>query len=218
MGKFGSGRLASKKRIVVEDCFNIDVNKLYKLGGIGVVRSYELVWKNPQSQEVITEMMINSDIDSLILIYKAINQVGNDKVEIKLLIKIEWVKAYLGGSRPYFICPDCKRRASKLYRPTDSQRFLCRHCWSLTYQSRIDSNDNLAVALNKINRLKKKLKWGCGAEDVTTESSPLPTRPKGQHKRTYQKIIEQIAETEEAAKNIMMDIYKNLTGEGVDGN
>jgi hypothetical protein len=42
---------------------------------------------------------------------------------------------YFGGERFWFICPDCHRRVSILYRPRYSSFFLCRHCHDLTYQS-----------------------------------------------------------------------------------
>ena len=43
-------------------------------------------------------------------------------------------KCNFGGTRPWFICPNCKCRVGKLYRKPFSMAFLCRHCQNLTYQ------------------------------------------------------------------------------------
>lgn len=216
MGGFGSGRSCIKK-ILVEDCFQINIDKLYRLGGIGVKHDYILKWQHPRNREVFSEIRVKADNNSLILSYEAVIKATQERLGIQTLIEIEWTNPPLGGRRPWFICPECNKRIGKLYKPNNEHFFWCRLCWDLTYQSRMDGNDSISVALNKINRLKKKLRWNCGDEEVATEYSPLPPRPKGQHKKTYQKIIEQIIKTEEVAKNAMIDIYKKLTGEGVDG-
>ena len=43
---------------------------------------------------------------------------------------------YFGGSRYWFLCPDCDKRAGVLYRPWYAQTYLCRGCHNLTYTLR----------------------------------------------------------------------------------
>ena len=212
MGGFGSGRSGIKKKILVEECFQININNLYRLGGIGVKHEYILKWQHPRNREVFSEIRAKADNNSLILSYEAVIKETQERVGIQTLIEIEWTIPPFGGRRPWFICPKCNKRMGKLYKPENEHFFWCRHCWDLTYQSKKDSNDSVAVALNKINRLKKKLRWDCGAEEAATEYSSFPVRPKGQHNRTYQKIIEQIFEAEDLARDAMVSTYNKLTG------
>lgn len=41
----------------------------------------------------------------------------------------------LGGTRAWFACPTCNRRAGCLYSPDPGQPFACRKCWRLLYSS-----------------------------------------------------------------------------------
>jgi hypothetical protein len=50
-------------------------------------------------------------------------------------IEIEETPANLGGSRRWFRCPRCDRRAFKLYEPPRSRLILCRVCHDLSYES-----------------------------------------------------------------------------------
>lgn len=40
-----------------------------------------------------------------------------------------------GGIRWWFLCPKCRRRVSRLYKPSAVYCFFCRHCHNLTYES-----------------------------------------------------------------------------------
>ena len=42
----------------------------------------------------------------------------------------------LGGFRYWFLCPNCGRRAGKLYRKILGEMYICRICNNLTYESR----------------------------------------------------------------------------------
>lgn len=55
--------------------------------------------------------------------------------DIELTIPLEYTPANLGGERPWFSCPDCGTRRAKLYKPPAHDRFLCRECHDLLYDS-----------------------------------------------------------------------------------
>ena len=38
-----------------------------------------------------------------------------------------------GGTRSWFICPRCKKRAGTLYKPPTKDELLCRKCHNLSY-------------------------------------------------------------------------------------
>ncbi len=60
----------------------------------------------------------------------------------------------LGGTRYWFICPECFKRVGGLYLAPGERYFKCRKCNNLTYHSR---NRCLMAALGHTSRQKEKL-------------------------------------------------------------
>ena len=50
-----------------------------------------------------------------------------------LYLRLAWTPCNYGGSRPWFLCPGCDRRAAILY--VEGGRLLCRPCLGLSYPS-----------------------------------------------------------------------------------
>ena len=44
-------------------------------------------------------------------------------------------KPNFGGTRWWFLCPQCGRRVLLLHQPSNAKDFFCRHCHELTYES-----------------------------------------------------------------------------------
>jgi Zn-finger protein len=65
---------------------------------------------------------------------------------------IEWTPCHYGGLRPWFNCPNCGRRARKLY---GGRQFACRKCWGFHYDSQYDE---LGGTANRINRIRERLR------------------------------------------------------------
>jgi hypothetical protein len=97
---------------------------------------------------------------------------------------IVWMPCRFGGARPFFVCPGlvngivCGRRVAKLYGA--GTYFLCRECYRLAYASQ--RKDRYVRALRRANNIRMRL----GGEPST--ASALPVRPKGMHRRTYDRL------------------------------
>ncbi len=83
-------------------------------------------------------------------------------------LPVTW-ESYSLGLRCWFVCPACERRQLKLYWYQDS--WACRKCHRLVYRSQW---------LSKWQRLKKR--------ESELFHKVTRGRPKGQHRRTYQKL------------------------------
>jgi hypothetical protein len=83
----------------------------------------------------------------------------------------------------------CGRKVGKLYR--SGRLFACRHCYHLGYQSQLERRPFLR--LHRANKLRRKLGRRSG------QSSPLPEKPKGMHRVTYQRVLDDIFRLECAA-------------------
>jgi hypothetical protein len=93
-------------------------------------------------------------------------------------ILVIWSGCDLGGSRPWFQCPFCKRRVGKLYKVALS--CACRQCCDLRYASQ----RRRGKSQRYLQALKLRLRLG----GVASILEPFPDRPRGMHKRTYAKL------------------------------
>ena len=124
------------RKLTVEECLCLDVNMLVKDGFIqlGYRESGVLIWTNQILKIDLAKCDIEADSvdtdDSCInLDYQtgAGNHINED------IFLIATVPNY-GGIRWWFECPDCGRKAVKLYMG-HKPYFKCRKCLNLTYNS-----------------------------------------------------------------------------------
>lgn len=63
-------------------------------------------------------------------------------------IRLTKTPCQLGGNRDWFLCPSCDKRMAILYQR--SNRFACRHCQQISYQSQsLSPDDRLAQQFHK---------------------------------------------------------------------
>ena len=94
-------------------------------------------------------------------------------------IAIERAPCRFGGSRPWFLCPECGRRCGALYRGRGG--FYCRDCAGLNYPSTRETPDTRAV--HKADRIRARLGWPAG---IAFGHGP---KPKGMHWRTFWRLV-----------------------------
>lgn len=96
------------------------------------------------------------------------------------VIQLAWTPCHFGGSRVWFVCPQCDRRVAVIYTIRD---LCCRHCYDLKYASQNMSEYDRGILL--INQLRKRLGWpaGFGRGEFG--------RPKNMHWKTYVRLRRQ---------------------------
>ena len=92
-------------------------------------------------------------------------------------ISLDWTRCHYGGERPWFLCPDCSRRAAILYA---GPHYACRRCHGLYYECQRTRGRWSAVV--RLQRLRERL----GGSGNLTE--PFPQRPRYMHRRTYERL------------------------------
>jgi hypothetical protein len=95
-------------------------------------------------------------------------------------IFLQWTPCPLGGQRPWFLCPTCRRRCAKLY--IGEGQSLCRKCRGLSYDSQRENRQ--ARSERRINKIRTKL----GAEGGFFLD--FPPKPSGMHMDTYWRLWE----------------------------
>jgi hypothetical protein len=94
-------------------------------------------------------------------------------------IRVSWTKVYLGGERPWMHCPHCERRVARLHRGLGG--YFCRECIGMpAYASQRLS------AQGRAHYRACKLRLRLDGEAQL--SKPFPQRPRGMHRRTYQRL------------------------------
>jgi hypothetical protein len=111
-------------------------------------------------------------------------------------VSIEYSPCHFGGRRPWFICPDCEKRKTVLFR---ARYFRCATCLGLTYATLNESKADRPF--NRLIRLRRKLG---GSESIY---DPFPPKPKGMGRKKYATLDEQyqrnfLAYTAETTKTL----------------
>jgi hypothetical protein len=89
-------------------------------------------------------------------------------------------RCHFGGTRAWFRCGRCGRRAAVLYLAIGFG-FACRRCLGLTYRSQSETVANRAIS--KARKLRVRLGGGPSLLD------PLPDKPPRMHRRTYYRLL-----------------------------
>jgi hypothetical protein len=190
MGGFGSTRWGwTSTKGTVEGARPLEINLLNKAGCLrpGCWGG----WQWMRDGERVAEIHFRAEKHRLLLSYR-IRSNGGEWQDVKQPTPVVWVPCPFGGERPYFVCPGivngiaCRRRVSKLY--CGGTYFLCRHCHRLAYASQRE--DRYDRALRRANNVRKRLGGEPGLASV------FPERPKGMHRRTYERLQSEMEKAE----------------------
>jgi hypothetical protein len=95
----------------------------------------------------------------------------------------------------------CRRRVIKLHGP--GRYFLCRYCYRLAHVSQSESRWDRA--LRRANKIRQRL----GGEPGM--AATFPKKPKGMHRRTYDRLQENVYEAEMVANERLAFVVARLT-------
>jgi hypothetical protein len=133
----------------VERCVCLDLGYLSKMKALqaGVRRAGTLYWPAGATRE--TPAQIHWMLDTTTpqpwvqLRYFALKEGEVAAIEtLRYRVRLLQTPQHYGGVRWWFCCPlgvdgkPCTRRVRQLYLPPGERYFGCRHCYSLTYESR----------------------------------------------------------------------------------
>jgi len=136
MGGFGSGRIKSRERDLIQHCDSLDVSIIYRWG--------EVLFP-------VYAFIEQKDGKAYLCIDYRISWMG-PRMNYTDRFELEYTHPGFGGKRYWIVCNQCGKRVGKLYRPNSEYYFRCRICHDLMYISQ-ESNiyDGL---LKKISRVK----------------------------------------------------------------
>jgi len=185
MGGFGSGRLSGRGRTKVESCHTIDASELNRVGLLKEGSSGLLRWTRHGVKA--GSINLRFEADRLHLCYRVGNRGGD--CEVAEIVSIVHLPCHLGGTRPFFLCPRCGRRVTKLH--GGGRYFWCRHCYALSYSSQNEASRGRAI--RRASKIRQRLG---GSPSVI---APFPERPRGMWRRTYERLRDRAFEAEAEA-------------------
>jgi hypothetical protein len=158
----------------VETIRKIDVNALHRKGCFADSRrEFPITWSiDGRTTDVV---IASSDRWDMELKYHT----DNRNEPVRVTIPITWTKCHLGGSRPWFKC-NCGRRVGTLFE--FHQFYVCRTCHGLIYEAQRFSRKRRKQTSFPGFRIRERLGGRPNLLD------PFPTKPKGQHRRTYNRL------------------------------
>jgi len=106
---------------------------------------------------------------------------GGQWQDVEQQLMIDWTACTYGGHRPWLLCPACSQRVAILY--CGLAGFYCRKCLRLVYQSQRESSGGRGLIAAQAIRQRLG-----GSANMTV---PFPSKPRGMHWRTYQRMRRQ---------------------------
>jgi len=175
MGGIGSGRHRNFAGSTTTDDYRwIDIRAWKREGLITAGNLFRWQWL--KNDEPVASIIVFVEERRVRLVYRARNRRSDDWSDFDYPVLLDWTQCHLGGHRPWFRCPGagCGRRVALLY---GGQRFLCRHCHGLAYESQRETQHDRAI--RKAGRIRRKLGWEPGIVNGRG------LKPKGMHWRTF---------------------------------
>jgi hypothetical protein len=105
---------------------------------------------------------------------------GEEWISVDEVVPFLEMPLHLGGKRLWFACPSCQRKCRILY---GGSLFRCRRCHGLKYETQYEPA--FARAATRALKIRERLGSAGGIDDG------FPKRPKGMHRRTYERLREQ---------------------------
>ena len=180
---------------------SLDINELKRGGFLEPESLAGLAWFDADGDETASLLIAAESRQRILLVYRLTSEyVGDivfdaeDREGLERLgdswliypVAITWTPCSFGGSRPWFECPNrvCGRRVGKLY--LGNVYFGCRRCYRLGYACQLEHE------YDRLFRRRHKLSRRLGGQD-----GELPPRPKGMHRRTYDRLFDEYLEIED---------------------
>jgi hypothetical protein len=201
MGGFGSGGHNAVGCGTAEGSRSLDVMKLHRAGCLRPGYWGGWCWSYEDGASVNIGLRAGSG--KIVLSYRR-RRLSDDWEPVEQSIPILWEPCHFGGQRPWFRCDCvsngryCGRKVGELYGA--GRHFACRHCYHLGYQSQLERGHWLR--LHRANKLRRKLGGDPGM------ASPLPEKPKGMHRVTDERALDDIFRLECAADEALAALWE----------
>jgi hypothetical protein len=184
MGGFGSGKYSNG--LTVESGLALDINALLRQGIIlpGDRVSGTLGWRSDRTGEQRASVGYEASLLNPKAAWVRLHYAASYRPQ-DYQVRLTTSPCHYGGYRWWWTCPLSGRRVAKLYLPPGATVFAARQVCRLGYLSQ------RLTALERSHERQGRLYQRLGDEYRVFEQA-RPSRPKRMHRRTYQRLIEEL--------------------------
>lgn len=188
MGGWNSGRRGGLP--TVEDGLRLDLGQLMRQGHIrlGCRTSGPLTWRYAATGEEVASIMFEADCADLSSVCIRLTYTAKG-TPMDYRLWLERTPCHFGGFRWWWRCPRSGRRVRVLCLPPGETMFVARAVYRLPYRSQRERP--IQRSHDRLRRLYRKI----GGTYQYFED-PTPARPKGMHRRTYERLVQAVERAE----------------------
>ena len=176
MGGHGSGRTGGSCTIEGTACYSLSAKALKSIPH-GVACKGKGSWTWSDGFEVDYELDATSPNCPFLKLTHYDREGGDDPISYEIYLTASVTP--FGGKRWWFLCPNWRRRAFKLYLPNGGRRFLCRQAYRLGYACQRETR------VDRLMRKARKLHRALGGHGEEIGEGWVPPKPKWMRWRTY---------------------------------
>ncbi len=150
------------RKATADASYRLKTSDLKKWGMLTGEESFEkITWTRDRPSKTLSVnigVYITNDDPFVILLYTLTDRNGN-KTDYKYEVSLVTTLCNFGGVRYWFACLVCHSRVGVLYLPPGEVRFLCRHCYNLSYHSRNRCTmESFGDTSRQIDKLRSEIK------------------------------------------------------------
>ena len=180
-----------RKRLTCESCLAIDVRHWGRDGLLRPGNTFPCIWSRDGRPIATIEVTVTAD--AVLLNFEWRQRGASKWTSSSQRVPIVWtthhhLPHHRPAAYPWFLCPEITeggepygRRVAILYRSGDSPFFACRVCNGLAYAVEQAAPRHRAILRAQRARLRLR-----GSPSLL---EPLPERPKGMHRHTYDRLL-----------------------------
>jgi len=189
MGGWNSGRRGGKP--TVESGLRLDLAQLMRRGTVqpGQRNSGLLTWRYGTDGEEKASLSFVADCSDLSSAHVRLKYTTNG-TSMDYQVWLERTPCHFGGFRWWWRCPRSGRRVRVLCLPPGETMFVARTMYRLPYRSQRETH--IQRSHDRLRRLYGKLDG-----NYQYFEDPIPERPKGMHRRTYERLAGAIERAED---------------------
>jgi hypothetical protein len=200
------------KRPVCEDSLSIDVRR-WRRDGLLPYQKFSCTWCSGDQALAGISVAIEADAvflakaGSAVLTFQWRRRETSEWTEACQRVPIAWTRCYLGGARPWFLCPAgagegqfCGRRVAELY--ANGPGFACRQCCGFAYTSQSESPHDRSI--RRVRKTRMRLGGGTSIVD------PFLGKPPRMHWRTYGRWLDRVEQEQEHWIGFSHDLLRRL--------
>jgi len=198
--------MTTRTKRSTDDLHALDIRKIARAGLLKPGGTFS--WQWTRRGTVVASIGGIVDTANAVTLHYRTRRHGDDWQDKRYQVIVDWTACNYGGSRPWWLCPNCGKRVAVLW---SGSTYACRHCQQINYESTRTAESS--KPFERADKVRRRLGWCAGV------ANPAGDKPKGMHWKTYGRLLSKLNSHSIAAMQSTDDLVDRLTGRlrGIEG-